>query len=195
MALAAAVVASAAACGSTSSVPAGQPGASLPSAACLAAGNCTVAQQQQIAASMGITNSGGLNGCLVAGNCTAAQQQGIAAGTSAGSDSPPVPPPSSPAGSTATLSWTCAITGTPDQDDSTLWTVGYQLTAQNTSSVTADVTNGATVEFTDQYGNGIYSYVIGISEDIPAGVTANFTGQVQVSSPSEPLGGSVGQWN
>jgi hypothetical protein len=77
---------------SPTTMPDGQPGASEPpSAACLKAGNCTVAQQQQVAASDGITDAGGLNGCLVAGSCTASQQQELAAGTSIGSSSGQLP--------------------------------------------------------------------------------------------------------
>lgn len=90
------------ACGSAASTPRGQPGASLPpSAACLSQGNCTAAQQAQVAAGMGVTNPAGLNGCLVAGDCTASEQQGLAQGTSAGDSSGQLPTsapaPSSPA--------------------------------------------------------------------------------------------------
>jgi hypothetical protein len=105
-AVVAVVVGTAASCGtaatvtvttSPTTVPPGQPGASPPpSASCLTAGNCTAAQQRQVAASNGITNPGGLNGCLVSGDCTASQQQGIAVGMpAAGSSSAPTP--SSPA--------------------------------------------------------------------------------------------------
>jgi hypothetical protein len=94
----------------STSVPPGQPGASAPpSAACLTAGTCTIAQQQQVASSEGITDAAGLNGCLVAGDCTAAEQEGIAAGTSAGNSSGQLPT-SAPA--PVTVSNTCIFGAT-----------------------------------------------------------------------------------
>jgi len=48
---------------------------------CLTHGDCTAAQQKQLAAEGGVTNADGPNGCLVVGNCIASQQKGIGAGS------------------------------------------------------------------------------------------------------------------
>jgi hypothetical protein len=189
-AISAAVLATA--CGSASSVPHGQPGASLPpSAACLTAGNCTVAQQQQVAASMGITNPAGLNGCLVAGTCTASQQEGIGAGTSAGGNSSPSSPTPTAA---ATLSWVCTITST-SQVNSTDWTTRWSLTANNNSSSTADVTNGVTIEFYDQAGDGTESYTWPLTGVIVPSQSQSFTGSDYITSDTAPTTCDVTQWN
>jgi hypothetical protein len=177
----------------SASTPPGQPGASPPpSAACLTAGNCTVAQQQQVAAGMGITNPGGLNGCLVSGDCTASQQEGIAAGTSAGGSSPAP----APASTTETLNWTCTVTAA-EPWGSDLWKVSFTLTAANDGSVPADITNGPTATFTDQAGDATDSYPVTWAQVIEPGSSASYVGSDYISAPasSAPATCQVAEWN
>jgi hypothetical protein len=194
--LAAAIAAAALVTACGSSAPSGQPGASPPpSAACLAQGTCTAAQQQQVAASNGITNPDGLNGCLVAGDCTASQQQGIAAGTSATGNSPAAPAPSSPASGTAMLDWTCNITSA-NPANSTEWTTSFKVTATNYTQQTVDITNGPTVTFADQSGDDTDSYPVVWVQDIQPGSSASYVGSDYITSPtSAPTSCSVTQWS
>src|SRR5258707_10403407 len=73
----------------------------------------------------------------------------------------------------ATLSWRCAITNTVPWN-SDLWQVGFRLTASNGSGQPADITNGASVTFTDQAGGATHTHPVFSAQIIPPRPSARF---------------------
>ena len=97
--------------------------------------------------------------------------------------------------SSATLSWTCTITATVPED-STLWQVGFRLTAANSSSQAVTITNGANVTFTDQAGDATDTRPVSWSQVIEPGTSASFTETDPITAPasSAPASCQVAQW-
>ncbi len=95
----------------------------------------------------------------------------------------------------ATLSWRCAITNTVPWN-SDLWQVGFRLTASNGSGQPADITNGASVTFTDQAGDATDTYPVSWTQVIPPGSSASFADREYITAPasSAPASCQVTQW-